>query len=98
MRANLLGTNSLEQSLHIVIVSINKRVGLGVIWVHVASLHVCDTLLVIAFSICLFVLWLDLFLLSLVQSSSAGKIRLLKFVANRNAGSGHGAEIGRAHV
>jgi len=55
----LLGTNSLEQSLHVVIVSVNERVGLGVVWVHVPCLHVSDTLLVVALSICLFVLWFD---------------------------------------
>jgi small-conductance mechanosensitive channel len=59
MWGNLFRTNSLEQCLHVVIVGIDKRIGLSVIGMNITSLHVGNTFLVVALSIGLFVFWLD---------------------------------------
>jgi hypothetical protein len=55
----LFRTNSLEQSLHVVIVSIYKWIGLSVVGMNIATLHVGNTFLIVALSIGLFILWLD---------------------------------------
>jgi hypothetical protein len=59
MWRNLFRTNSLEQSLHVVIVSIYKGIGLSVVGMNITTLHVCNTFLIVALSIGLFILWLD---------------------------------------
>ncbi len=57
VRWYLLGTNSFKQGLHVVVVAVNKWVGLSVVWVNISTLHLRYFVLVIAFAVFWLVLW-----------------------------------------
>ena len=59
MWTNLLWTYGFKQGLHVVIVSVNKWVRLSVVGVNITGLHVSDSLLVVALSVCLLVFGFD---------------------------------------
>lgn len=59
MRANLFWTYSLEQSLHVVVMGVNKWVWFSVIGMNITSLHVGNTFLIVALTVCFFVFWLN---------------------------------------
>ena len=60
MRRHLLWANSLEQVLHVVHIRHVNWGAIGVVWMHVASLHVCQPVLVVVVGAVLgLVLWLN---------------------------------------
>ena len=58
MRRDLLRTNSVEKSFHVVHVTEDKRIFIAVIRMNVSLLHVLDVLLIVSLTVLSLILWL----------------------------------------